>query len=91
VKRATATKYNKKVRPRSFVVGDQVLRQADIGKKNDKDGKLVADWEGSYKITSATEKEHTNSKHSWANQSKGRLTWRHVVLVRWCLACSVYI
>lgn len=39
---------------------DLVLRQADIEGKNVGDGKLAANWEGSYRAYSSTDKrEHT--------------------------------
>ncbi|XP_061362992.1 uncharacterized protein LOC133306646, partial [Gastrolobium bilobum] len=49
-KQQTAAKYNKKVRPRNFEKNDLVLRRADIGNKNAKDGKLAANWEGPYRV-----------------------------------------
>ncbi|KAK4259488.1 hypothetical protein QN277_005814 [Acacia crassicarpa] len=49
-KQLLAAKYNRQVRPRSFNRGNFVLRQADIGNKNAKDGKLAANWEGPYWI-----------------------------------------
>ena len=49
-KRLLAAKYNRKVRPRSFNRGNLVLRRADIGNKNARDGKLAANWEGPYRV-----------------------------------------
>ena len=49
-KQLLAAKYNRKVRPRAFNRGNLVLRRADIGNKNAKDGKLAANWEGPYRI-----------------------------------------
>ena len=45
-KQLLAAKYNRKVRPRAFNRGNLVLRRANIGNKNAKDGKLAANWEG---------------------------------------------
>ncbi|KAK4276012.1 hypothetical protein QN277_019014 [Acacia crassicarpa] len=43
-------RHNRKVGLRSFKKSDLVLRRADIGNKNARDGKLAANWEGPYRI-----------------------------------------
>ncbi|KAK4285042.1 hypothetical protein QN277_001788 [Acacia crassicarpa] len=49
-KRLIIARYNRKVNPHSFKENDLVLRRADIGNKNARDGKLAANWEGPYRI-----------------------------------------
>ncbi|KAK4269980.1 hypothetical protein QN277_023071 [Acacia crassicarpa] len=49
-KQLIMARYNKKVKPRSFEKDDLVLRRADIGNKNAREGKLAANWEGPYRI-----------------------------------------
>ena len=46
--------YNRSVVSREFEVGDLVLRRADIGLKNAKEGKLAQSWEGPYRVASKT-------------------------------------
>ncbi|MCH80778.1 gypsy retrotransposon integrase-like protein [Trifolium medium] len=58
VKKATTTKYNKKVKSRDFLLRDLVLRRANMGGKNARDGKLARNWEGPY-------------SHSWGNNFPG--------------------
>jgi hypothetical protein len=41
---------------REFTIGDLVLRRANIGLKNAKDGKLAANWEGPYRVIRSTRK-----------------------------------
>ncbi|MCH88632.1 hypothetical protein A2U01_0009523 [Trifolium medium] len=41
VKKATTTKYNKKVKLKDFLLRDLVLRRANMGGKNARDGKLA--------------------------------------------------
>lgn len=41
-KKLILAKYNRKVSPQSFDKGSLVLRRADIGNKNARDGKLAA-------------------------------------------------
>ncbi|XP_061360758.1 uncharacterized protein LOC133304723 [Gastrolobium bilobum] len=53
-KQRAATRYNRTVVKRTFQVGDLVLRRADVGNKNARDGKLAANWEGPYRVTKAT-------------------------------------
>ena len=48
-------RYNLKVQTMKFQVGDLVLRRANIGNKNTKDGKLAANWEGPYRVQRVTE------------------------------------
>ncbi|XP_061340646.1 uncharacterized protein LOC133287105 [Gastrolobium bilobum] len=43
-KQLVANWFNKKVKSRSFVVGDLVLRRADIGGRNAAEGKLAPKW-----------------------------------------------
>ena len=51
-KERQAKQYNQTVQPRSFEVGDLVLRRADIGLKNRRDGKFAQNWEGPYRVIS---------------------------------------
>ena len=44
--------YDKNIRPKSFQVGDLVLRKVVTNTKNPNDGKLGPNWEGLYKVTS---------------------------------------
>lgn len=50
VKHVTTTKYMKQVQPREFKPNGLVLRCADVGGKNSGDGKILANWEGQYKV-----------------------------------------
>ncbi|XP_059461845.1 uncharacterized protein LOC132190823 [Corylus avellana] len=43
--------FNKKVKHRSFKVGDLVLRKVTIATKDPTEGKLAPNWEGPYKVT----------------------------------------
>ena len=54
VKQSTTTKYNQKVKLRDFRTGDLILRRTDVGRRNAREGKLVANWEGSYRVTTNT-------------------------------------
>ncbi|KAI9124400.1 hypothetical protein K1719_004322 [Acacia pycnantha] len=56
MKQLIAARYNKKVRPRTFQPGCLVLRRADIGNKNSKDGKLAANWDGPYRVRETLER-----------------------------------
>uniref|UniRef100_A0A2N9IU12 Uncharacterized protein n=1 Tax=Fagus sylvatica TaxID=28930 RepID=A0A2N9IU12_FAGSY len=44
--------YDKNIRPRSFQVGDLVLRKVVANTRNPSDGKLGPNWEGPYRVTS---------------------------------------
>ena len=44
-------RYNKNIKPRSFQVGDLVLRKMVTNTKNPNDGKLEPNWEGPYRVT----------------------------------------
>uniref|UniRef100_A0A2N9J0D1 Reverse transcriptase n=1 Tax=Fagus sylvatica TaxID=28930 RepID=A0A2N9J0D1_FAGSY len=44
--------YDKNIRPRSFQVGDLVLRKVVANTRNPNDGKLGPNWEGPYQVTS---------------------------------------
>jgi hypothetical protein len=44
-------RYNRNVKPRSFMVGDLVLRRANMGNRCSKHGKLAANWEGPYRVS----------------------------------------
>uniref|UniRef100_A0A2N9G9H3 RNA-directed DNA polymerase n=1 Tax=Fagus sylvatica TaxID=28930 RepID=A0A2N9G9H3_FAGSY len=44
--------YDKNIRPRSFQVGDLVLRKVVANTRNPNDGKLGPNWEGPYRVTS---------------------------------------
>jgi len=41
IKQATTTRYNMKVRPKDFDLGDLVLWREDVGNKNAREGKLA--------------------------------------------------
>ncbi|KAK4284153.1 hypothetical protein QN277_001022 [Acacia crassicarpa] len=49
-KQLIMARYNRKVGLHSFKGNDLVLRRADIGNKNARDGKLAANWEGPFRI-----------------------------------------
>ena len=51
LKQKVAARYNKRVVPREFEVGDLVLRR---NMKNSDEGKLAANWEGPYRIRMKT-------------------------------------
>lgn len=53
-KQHAAIRYNRNVVPRSFAVGDLVLRKASIGDRDGERGKLGANWEGPYRVTEST-------------------------------------
>ena len=44
--------FNRKVKPRSFKVGDMVLRKATLATKDPTEVKLTPNWEGPYKVIS---------------------------------------
>ncbi|KAI9123427.1 hypothetical protein K1719_004727 [Acacia pycnantha] len=77
MKQLIAARYNKKVRPRRFQPGCLVLRRADIGNKNSKDGKLAANWDGPYRVRETLERELTFGKFGWnpyqANMECGQI------------------
>ncbi|XP_072059701.1 uncharacterized protein [Arachis hypogaea] len=43
-------RHNRRVKPRSFQVGDLVLRKTEEARKPPSHGKLAATWEGPYRI-----------------------------------------
>uniref|UniRef100_A0A804JFN3 Integrase catalytic domain-containing protein n=1 Tax=Musa acuminata subsp. malaccensis TaxID=214687 RepID=A0A804JFN3_MUSAM len=49
-KRAVARIYNRKVRPRPIKLGDLVLRRIEVGDPTRTHDKLVANWEGPYRV-----------------------------------------
>ena len=49
--RKTAMYYNKKVKPRSYMPGDLVLKKLLPARKNPAHGKLAPNWEGPYIIS----------------------------------------
>jgi len=51
LKQKIAARHNKKVIKREFEVGDLVLRR---NQKDSEEGKLVANWEGPYKVRMKT-------------------------------------
>lgn len=57
VKQIMALGYKCYVRSSKFQIGDLVLKRADIEKKNVRDGKLVADWEGLYRVQAEFKRE----------------------------------
>jgi hypothetical protein len=42
--------FNRKVKPRSFMVGDLVLRKVTLATRDSAEGKLAPNWEGPYKV-----------------------------------------
>lgn len=54
IKKKAVTKFNKRVRPREFQLEDLVLRHVDARGKHSRVGKLVAKWEGSYRVKAST-------------------------------------
>ena len=46
--------YDKNIKPRSFQIGDLVLRKVVANTRNLNDGKLGPNWEGPYKVVSFT-------------------------------------
>jgi hypothetical protein len=42
--------FNRKVKPRSFEVGDLVLRKVTLATRDPVEGKLAPNWEGPYKV-----------------------------------------
>jgi hypothetical protein len=42
--------FNRKVNPRSFKVGDLVLRKVTLATRDPVEGKLAPNWEGPYKV-----------------------------------------
>jgi hypothetical protein len=42
--------FNRKVKPRSFKVGDLVLRKVTLAIRDYTEGKLPPNWEGPYKV-----------------------------------------
>ena len=49
--RKTTRYYNKKVRPRSYMLGDLVLKKLLPARKNPAHGKLGPNWEGPYIVS----------------------------------------
>ena len=49
--RKTARYYNQKVKPRTYVPGELVLKKLLLARKNPAHGKLVPNWEGPYIIS----------------------------------------
>lgn len=45
-----AIKFNRKVVPKEFKVGDLVWRRADDGQQNARQGKLAQNWGGPYRV-----------------------------------------
>ena len=43
--------FDRRVRPRSFQVGDLVLREVSLATKNPAEGKLGSNWEGPYVVS----------------------------------------
>jgi hypothetical protein len=44
--------FNRNVKPRSFKVGDLVLRKVTLATRDPVEGKLAPNWEGPYKVIS---------------------------------------
>jgi hypothetical protein len=44
--------FNRKVKPRSFKVGDLVLQKVTLATRDSVEGKIAPSWEGPYKVTS---------------------------------------
>ena len=49
--------FNRKVKPRSFKVGDLVLRKVTLATRDPAEGKLASNWEGPYKVISCQRPE----------------------------------
>ena len=49
--RKTARYYNQKVKPRSYMLGDLVLKKLLLARKNPAHGKLGPNWEGPYIVS----------------------------------------
>ncbi|WVZ20914.1 hypothetical protein V8G54_008236 [Vigna mungo] len=62
-KRLVARRYNTKIRPRQFVEGDLVWRKTADALKETTHGKLVANWEGSFKIKESLDNDAYRLKH----------------------------
>ncbi|XP_061351535.1 uncharacterized protein LOC133296546 [Gastrolobium bilobum] len=65
LKQRITTCYNSKVIKRSFNVGELVLRRADIGNKNGRQGKLATNWEGPYRVQGEKHEDYANMIHPW--------------------------
>lgn len=55
----TAQYFNKRVKPRSFNLGDWVLRKVTLATKDPTEGKLGSVWEGPYQVV----KSHNKSTY----------------------------
>jgi hypothetical protein len=71
-KQQIAQRYNLRVVKRNFQTGDLVMKRATIGNRNARDGKLKANWEGSYRVKRATTNEPTIWKLCRARSYQGR-------------------
>ena len=60
--RKTARYYNKKVKPRSYMLGDLVLKKLLLARKNPAHGKLGPNWEGPYIISRVIRPGNYDSK-----------------------------
>jgi hypothetical protein len=54
--RRVACYFNKTMNPRKFQVGDWVLRKVNLMNKDLVEGKLVAKWEGPYRVVKGHKK-----------------------------------
>ena len=71
--RKTARYYDQRVRPRSYILGDLVLKKLLLARKNPTHGKLGPNWEGPYIVTRIIRpgnyelqtKEGKTLPHSW--------------------------
>ena len=68
LKQKIAARHSKKVIKREFEVGDLVLRR---NQKDSEEGKLVANWDGPYRIRMKTGTGVTDSKISTKTQFQG--------------------
>ncbi|RZR95147.1 hypothetical protein BHM03_00023979 [Ensete ventricosum] len=55
--KAIARLYNQRVRPRPIVMGDLILRRAEVNDPGHTRGKLALRWEGLYRITQVIQDE----------------------------------
>lgn len=60
-----AREYAKRVRPRSFMVGDKVVRQVQLVTKEPNAGKLAESWEGPYTVVEAIGKSSYKLRYDY--------------------------
>lgn len=62
-KRKAEKRYNNRVKPRSFLTSDLVLRKYGGSEKDPSEGKLAATWEGPFRDTKVLENEAYQLEH----------------------------